>query len=409
MIRLKIITLVLVSIVVLTVTLYVVSTKVILHSYTLIERNAVVENLRRAESAFTNYNTSLNIKLRDWAQWDDTYAFVNDGNQDYVDSNLRDETLVNLEINMLMHVRTDKTIAFSKMIDFESESEIPSISFGEKLVKRGAAEHNNIDSSIGGIIGDSDRMFIFQSLPILQSSGEGPVSGTLIFGRYFDETMERRFEELTQLSIDTFMYESLTLPTDVSNAKEGFGADDRHVIIPLDEQTIAGYVILHDINGTKIAILRIILPRDIYTQGQKTLISFLMIAGSFILLFGCLILIVIERIIINRFERLTREVESIHSHSDISTVQVFEGPHDEIGKLARRINRMLSELLTAQQRERTASTEREEAHATLERHTNELEKINKLLVGRELKMIELKTEISTLKGERDTPKGTDNT
>ena len=41
---------------------------------------------------------SFSIKLADWAQWDDSYDFVENRDQDYIDSNLNDESLQSLGV-----------------------------------------------------------------------------------------------------------------------------------------------------------------------------------------------------------------------------------------------------------------------------------------------------------------------
>lgn len=398
MIRVKIISLMLLCNIVLTATIYFVSNFVILDSYTKIESSLVEKNIIRVEGALKNYSTALNIKLRDWAQWDDTYAFVQDKNEEYKDSNLRTTTLINLEINLILFLNEHNEIVFSRAVLLPVDEEVESGRIASLLSSKSQlVTHNDEDSSLGGIVANGSNLLLVQSLPIVQSSGEGPIKGTMMFARFLEEDMTGALENLTQLSIDLFIYNDSKLPEDVRNAKQHLSAENPHVIEPLTQQEIAGYTLLHDIDGKPAAIARIVMPRDIYIQGKESVLFFFTIAGSAIFLFSALTILMIEFFLIARFERLTKEVSQINSQSNLATARVRRQGKDEIGMLAAKINIMLSELFEAHKTEEEALRLKGQAGEDLQKHLQETENMNKLMVGRELKMIELKDEIESLK------------
>ena len=74
--------------------------------------------------------------------------------------------------------------------------------------------------------------------------------------------------------------------------------------------------------------------------------------------------------------------------------QVNGTGHDEVGQLARSFNEMAAKLKVSYSGLEQKVKERTKA---LEEKTTDLERMNKLMVGRELKMIELKKEIEKLK------------
>ncbi len=100
---------------------------------------------------------------------------------------------------------------------------------------------------------------------------------------------------------------------------------------------------LKDIQGKPAALLRADIPRVIYQGGQvsqKTLIALLLGAG---LVFAVLTLVLLEKLVLARLARLSAQVRSIKTDHDLSTRIRLEG-QDELSKLARAINRMLSTL-----------------------------------------------------------------
>ncbi len=112
-----------------------------------------------------------------------------------------------------------------------------------------------------------------------------------------------------------------------------------------------------------------------------------------------IITLLLKRFIVRPITDLTTVTEEISAGNLDKRVKITS--QDEIGTLGNAFNNMAEKLqslytgLEQQVKERTV---------VLEEKTAELEKMNKLMVGRELKMIELKKEIATLKGE---PRSTD--
>src|SRR6185369_7313494 len=118
-IRLKVSVIVLAGVVVLSALIYLISTRIISSSYASIERDDLIENLERVNDAISNVAAQLDVKLVDWARWDDTYQFMKDKNEAYIKSNLGNASIANLKINTMAFVDAEGTIVFKKSIDFE--------------------------------------------------------------------------------------------------------------------------------------------------------------------------------------------------------------------------------------------------------------------------------------------------
>src|SRR5690349_11064029 len=79
--------------------LYVLSQRVLADSYADLEEQAVAQNVQRLRYSLDDELDSLGRAVRDWSQWDDTYQFIEDGNQAFIDDNMGDVFLVNLGVN----------------------------------------------------------------------------------------------------------------------------------------------------------------------------------------------------------------------------------------------------------------------------------------------------------------------
>ncbi|MBE7557196.1 MAG: PAS domain S-box protein [Anaerolineales bacterium] len=283
----------------------------------------------------------LNSTASDWSNWDDTYAFVQDANEQYIGDNLDTSVLINLRLNLMLFVDTSGRVVFGKAVDLVTEQEMPpppsllaQLSPDNLLLR-----HPDLKSSISGIILLPEDPILVVSQPILTNAGTGPSRGTLIIGRYLDASEIQYLAELTHLSLHLNRFDDPKVQT----ARTTLSAEVPIFIQPLDTQTVVGYGLLTDIYGQPALIIQVDMPREIYQQGQAS-VSYLM--GSLVavgLIFGAIILLLLEQQVLSRLTRLSQRVSEIGVSGDLSA-RVPTTSEDELSHLARAINTMLGSL-----------------------------------------------------------------
>ena len=73
--------------------------------------------LDSSSAAIASERKRLVTICRDWAPWDDSYAFVKRPTDEYVESNLPDEVLVNLGIDFMAFADASGRIVYAKALD----------------------------------------------------------------------------------------------------------------------------------------------------------------------------------------------------------------------------------------------------------------------------------------------------
>jgi len=88
---------------------------VLKHIY-LLEHQKNKDNVDRVIDALNEKIKKISISTADWSNWDDTCVFMKDHNKTYIDSNITDVSLNNLNINFLVFVSPDGHIFQSNSI-----------------------------------------------------------------------------------------------------------------------------------------------------------------------------------------------------------------------------------------------------------------------------------------------------
>ncbi|MEO8608704.1 MAG: CHASE4 domain-containing protein [Chloroflexota bacterium] len=316
-----------VTLVTLTLLLDLFSRVIILNSFDNLQAEMVQRNLQRAQKSVNTAVWQLDAALGDWAPWDDTYQFVQDMNTDYIDDNLADETLINLKVNFMLFINPSGQIAFAKSVDFTTGTEAPlppdlypNIAPGSLLLN-----HTKNDSSVAGILLLKEGPTMIASQPITKNNHGGAIHGTLIFGRYLDDSVVQRIANELDLSLAVEPYATPS-GDDFTRARSAFGrSSPAPVVAPLDDQNIAGYSTLFDIYGRPALILRVDTPAKIARQGQDSVSFFivaLLVSG---LAVGLTIILLLDKYVLSRLTQLHQAL------SDIGTTRSFEKRVDECG------------------------------------------------------------------------------
>jgi sensor domain CHASE-containing protein/signal transduction histidine kinase len=322
------------------IALWLITRIVLMSGFSKVEQYDTERNVKRMLEAINEMADNLSVKAADWSKWDDTYHFVIDRNSEYIESNLTDESLAELKLNLMIFLDSNSNFIFSRNYDLEKNT-ATELSDSIKqlfLENKKITEHQSKESIISGLYLLENKPVLIVSRPILTSSGDGPIHGTIIFGKYFDSQTVSHLQKITHLNI-TILPLNKT-PEILSNKAT---IDSIIQIMPIDNDHIAGYTFIRDFNNEPLLIGQVIIQRDIYKQGQLTkvyLIVSIIIAG---LIIGLAIILLLQKTVLSRIARLNNEVNTIRKSQD-NCLRVTVDGKDELALFASSVNSMLGSL-----------------------------------------------------------------
>jgi len=238
------------------------------HSITQMEREHARQHIVAIRHIYDNELANLAASAADWANWDDTYQFMVNRNEDYLTTNYTLEAMQTLDLAVAMLVDMSGQVIFSKAYNAQAEREAPL----PTVLLQGDFLTALVDSprSLTGLLDLPEGRLILAAEPILTSTRTGPPRGILLFGRWLNNAVLTRFENIGRSEISLFSWQADNLPADFVAARQGLsGPDDRHVRV-LNDRLIAAYLILPDLNGKPAVILRAVIQRAFY---QRSLVD----------------------------------------------------------------------------------------------------------------------------------------
>jgi len=338
---------------------YTVSQKIMIDSITVSESKETESNAQR-------FTTNLNIELQnlnktdsDWAPWDDTYQFIENNNTAYINSNLPDQTFINLGLNLMLFINQSRQLVFGKAFDLENQTAInlPDSEISQ-ILNNNFLYTNDTEQSEGGLILFGGAPMLVISQPILTSEGEGPVRGALIMGCFLDKSESDAIAKAVGLPVTIFTIGTSQMPADFQLASKSLSPKEPVFAQVTNETNIAGYVLLSDVSGAPILITRVDSYRTAYLQAETSL-NYLL--GAFAAL-GIVIFAVtsflLDKVVLSRVSRLTNDVVKIKPNSDQQNYVLVKG-NDELSNLGCSINGMLTAI--------------QESHEELKKHAESLE------------------------------------
>ena len=381
--------------IILSIVLSVTLDNIVSSGYIDIEKQNVAKNVERTLNQLHQESSDLQSVASDWATWDDTYAFINDTNQEYIQGNLLYDSFYQIKVNFMLFYNNADELVFSKVFDFQQENETQLPNNLYRYInenKNSLLIHPNLEYGQTGIVlyDENETPLLMSIAPILHSNSEGPIQGTFIVGRNFDNERVSFIQNMTQLTVKVLPLSSQFSP----GFQEAFSYIDGKplYIRPINATYIAGYTTVSDILGHPVFTLEVGSNRYVYNQGvlliQNLMLSLLII----LIVFIALIFFIIDRFVTSRLSYLTKSIDEVKGSKDFIKKFQMSG-NDEIATLEKKIDSMLASL-------HEAWTLKDLSESDLKKKVDELERFKRVTVDREIKMIELKKQLHELQGVR---------
>ncbi len=296
----------------------------LLENFTNLERDGMARDVDRALTALEASAADLRNTSADYATWDDMVAFAAAPSQAFIDNNLPLRVFQDLSLDTMIVFNAQGEIVFQRAVDFERR-ELASVPDAAREALLAQTAEATPDSE--GVVREWRRRnpVLVTRRPIRASDGQGPDQGEIIIVRRLNAFELDRLATTTRLRLELTPLATSTGPTTPSPTLDGgaalslgplerlMGLGPTHYksaltsgdirVYPLDDRTLVGEVTLGDLVGRPVVNLRVLAGREIYQQGQRTVLLFIVGVLAVGLFSGFIGLQVIEQLTPGRRDR----------------------------------------------------------------------------------------------------------
>jgi signal transduction histidine kinase/DNA-binding response OmpR family regulator len=339
-----------------------VASRILLPSFAEVEQQESQTAMRRVNNALNLRLDGLEVSAKDWGDWSETYAFVQDRREAFITSNVTPASLKQIDVSAILVVNLDGEVVLSKGFDLISHQPLDLDLLARKALPADFPWRENLRAGrpVRGLLQTNRGALMIAAAPVLDGNEGGPVRGMVILGRLLSTDEIRQIEAQAQAIVTT-------LP------EHQFAGPDQLVESATTTQV---YHSLKDVYGQPIMTLRVDVPRQISARGRTAVIyASLYLIGAAIVVLAVLV-VVLNRLVLTPLARMTRHAVSIGAGTDFTARLDFQG-RDEIGVLARELDRMVGRIAESRNQLVRHLTELETAAQETERAKQAAELANR--------------------------------
>lgn len=313
----------------------VVADRLVLASFRSLEEADAQADIGRLLQAIRDEGDDLDQTAKDWAHWDDAYAYVQGLDPEFEQSNLVANSFDANGLALMVFLDGEDRVVFGAAYDpvAQALAELPrrftALDASDPLLA-----HPDQRRSVSGIVEAEGEAYLVSSWPILTSTEDGPPVGTLVWARLLDV---QALADTTRLDLRLRPW----TPADAGPLEEGLRVTVRSRNLLVAEARI------DEFTGAPAFVLEAPVDRPIYRQGLNTMAY---VFASAILMGGGLLvamIVLLNTTVLSRLTRLTHRVEALgadpHGRVEVSG-------SDEITRLSSEFNRLLDRLDRHQER-----------------------------------------------------------
>ncbi|HEV7433543.1 MAG TPA: CHASE4 domain-containing protein [Pseudorhizobium sp.] len=292
-----------------------------------LENETASRNQSRVIEAIRSQQEQVAASSRDYAFWDDSYAFINGTDGSYEAKNVNADSLEALGVNYFLAIDPSGTIKLDKGFDLSGEE-----ARGVQLLQTGVLPEDHPfrkpfteAASRSGLMRTEEGIVAVGYAPILTSERTGEISGTLLFGKLLDLDALR---DMTKVDFD------------LRPAAPTAPLTEEQVQRP---ETIEVRTVLAGIDDSPIAVVTSRTSRSISSAGQQAVW-----AALALLVFGGALLIaslafVLRRIAVKRIEAMRAHLLGVATTGSLDPIP-NDNQRDELSETITSFNVMAKQL-----------------------------------------------------------------
>jgi len=330
--------------------MFVISQTIMMRRFDQLEKDNTSQNTQRVVSALYRDFSTINITFSNLMVESQCFSYVQDESGMYMKINISEPAFATMGLNYILFAMSGlpPTGMGYDLLTGQPLLSFPTGLTAELMGDSPLSTNPQEDStSITGILVLPENTLLVQSYPIVVNSSFGLIEGRVIFVRFLDDTEVQRLAGQTHLSLSLYRLNDPQMPADFLTAQPLLSDEAPVITQPLSSDTVAGYGLLNDVYGNPAMILRADMSRDIYRQGQQTVIWLMVYLAAASLAFGIITILLMNKVLLSRVFGLSAGVDKVRRTGNLSERVSAKG-NDELSSLGAAINGMLASLEQSQ-------------------------------------------------------------
>jgi signal transduction histidine kinase/sensor domain CHASE-containing protein len=309
------------------------------------EKASVYLSIKQADNALAQQMTFLEKTSNDWANWNDTYDFIQSRDPQYNQTNLQASTFQDLGVDLMVLIDNQAQVVYGTIIgqDGQALPEIPSSILTHLVPGDALLAPADQTTSKNGLIVINNQPMALISHPILRTDGSGPSRGTFLLGKFIDGDVLSSINNLLYLTVDMLPIARAQSDPAYAAALSFKPAPNSPYLVSLSSSQVTGYEVLDDFFGQPALVMSVSQFPSIYNTGQLVNNSLILPIAMIILTFSAVLFLLIEFNVLRRVRQLSQDIVLVGASGDITKRLSFKRT-DEISMLASGINEMLDAL-----------------------------------------------------------------
>jgi sensor domain CHASE-containing protein len=241
-----------------------------------IEKYMVQKNFQFCMIALQNELKSLDGLTFEWSSWDDTGLFIEGKKQNYIEENLKSDTLVGKNIDVLCFLDLHGKPVWSRFVKTHGkESRSIDLSmFSEEALQKNPTlwNHKDPNSCVSGYCSTEGGVMIICSRPVTNNKNENPIHGTVIFGRFVTDQLIDSIAKQTCLNFKWWNLRTEYTRSAVENYLSKITPQEP-ILLESEGGAIAAYAVLRDIDKKDAILIKFLLANEIASYKNSLILK----------------------------------------------------------------------------------------------------------------------------------------